>query len=420
MMVITNLPAPNFSNLAVESSTINFLCSYGGRIHYNTATRSNQRWIHNNKKMQTQSPNCMGSSFIFPVHGDVYPNGFFYVSVNIGNPPKTYHLDIDTGSDLTWVQCEVPANLHKPHHNPYKPKYNVVCCKDPLCASVNQPPDHPCRIPDDRCHYVVEYADHSSSLGVLVRDYFTFNEAANRHILAFGCGYHQKNSDPSLPVDGVFGLADGKSSLLRQLHSLNLTRNVIGHCFSRRGGGFLFFGDGLVPSGIVWTPMETNPLNHYLSGPVDLLLGEQTLVAENLDIVFDSGSTYTYLNSHTYINTLSKIMTEIKTKPLQAVDDELPVCWKGVKPFRSIEAVKNYFSPLALRFRNNVRFALPPENYLIVTSRGNVCMGILNAGEINLEHPNIIGDISMLDKVVVYDNERRMIGWASSNCDRRF
>lgn len=30
---------------------------------------------------------------------------FFYATIYIGNPPKRYYLDIDTGSNLTWVQC---------------------------------------------------------------------------------------------------------------------------------------------------------------------------------------------------------------------------------------------------------------------------------------------------------------------------
>jgi hypothetical protein len=31
------------------------------------------------------------------------------VNLNIGRPPKQYDLDIDTGSDLTWVQCDAPC-----------------------------------------------------------------------------------------------------------------------------------------------------------------------------------------------------------------------------------------------------------------------------------------------------------------------
>lgn len=31
------------------------------------------------------------------------------MSLNVGHPPKLYDLDIDTGSDLTWLQCDAPC-----------------------------------------------------------------------------------------------------------------------------------------------------------------------------------------------------------------------------------------------------------------------------------------------------------------------
>lgn len=34
---------------------------------------------------------------------------YYSVSLSIGNPPKLFELDIDTGSDLTWVQCDAPC-----------------------------------------------------------------------------------------------------------------------------------------------------------------------------------------------------------------------------------------------------------------------------------------------------------------------
>ncbi|KAJ0684095.1 putative nepenthesin [Helianthus annuus] len=49
------------------------------------------------------------SSIVFLVTGNVYPTGYYYVTVNIGNPPKPYWLDLDTGSDLTWLQCDAPC-----------------------------------------------------------------------------------------------------------------------------------------------------------------------------------------------------------------------------------------------------------------------------------------------------------------------
>lgn len=76
------------------------------------------------------------------------------------------------------------------------------------------------------------------------------------------CGYDQEFSAqfPSPYVDGVLGLANGKSSLVSQLLGFGLTQNVIGHCFGGQGKGFLFFGDDFLPSGLFWAPKVPNSL----------------------------------------------------------------------------------------------------------------------------------------------------------------
>lgn len=76
----------------------------------------------------------------------------------------------------------------------------------------------------------------------------------------YRCGYDQHYPGPNAPpyADGVLGLGYGKASVVTQLGSLGLTRRVVGHCLSSRGGGFLFFGDGLSAApGIIWTAMLT-------------------------------------------------------------------------------------------------------------------------------------------------------------------
>ncbi|KAL6962173.1 hypothetical protein U1Q18_037127 [Sarracenia purpurea var. burkii] len=351
-----------------------------------------------------------------------------YITLYIGNPSKPYYLDIDTGSNLTWVQCAASsdAKLLKAPNSPYKPNNNVLFCKDPLCSFVEQPKEYPCKTPNEQCDYEVHYSDYGSSLGVLVQDSFSLkltNGSASKPTLGFGCGYDQEFNGPFPPpyVDGVLGLANGKSSIVSQLRSFGLTRNVIGHCFARQGKGFLFFGDHLLPSGLVWAPMLSTSSNYYSVGPVNLLIDGKTSGPQGLKVIFDSGSTYTYLNPQAYQATLSLMQTALSGKKLIAVKDEnLPVCWKGAKPFQSVDAVKNNFSPLVLSFTNakNVAFVLPPEAYLVITSHGNVCLGILNGAQANLGNLNVIGDISLLDKLVVYDNERQMIGWTPFNCNK--
>ncbi|KAG2666814.1 hypothetical protein I3760_15G082700 [Carya illinoinensis] len=380
---------------------------------------------------QTKVPNRLGSSVVFPVQGNVYPVGSYHVNINIGNPPKLYDLDIDTGSDVTWVQCDAPCTgCTKPRDRLYKPKAtNLVPCADPACTAMNAPENPKCKDPKDQCDYEVNYADHGSSFGVLVKDNFPvrlYNGSSFSPQLAFGCGYNQKfsGSHPPPSTAGVLGLGNGKGSVVSQLHALGLTQNVVGHCLSGRGGGFLFVGDDLVPSsGILWTPISHNSFEyHYSSGPAELLFGGKPTGVKGLLIVFDSGSSYTYFNAQAYQTTVNLLRKDLTGKPLKDApeDKSLPICWKGPKSFKSVGHVKDYFKPLVLSFTNDrsVLLQLPPEAYLIVTKQGNVCLGILNSAEVGLENLNIIGDISMQDKMVIYNNEKQLIGWTPANCDR--
>ncbi|XP_075483909.1 LOW QUALITY PROTEIN: aspartic proteinase Asp1-like [Primulina tabacum] len=379
-------------------------------------------------KSQPKSGKGFGSSVIFPVTGNVYPLGYYHVTINIGQPPKPYFLDIDTGSDLTWLQCDAPCTKCTPApHALYKPNRNLITCLDPMCVSLHGPGNHDCPSPQEQCDYEIDYADHGSSLGVLIKDSFPLkftNSSTITPHLAFGCGYNQEVPDSShLPyTDGVLGLGIGKSSILSQLHNMGLIKNVIGHCLSAQGGGFLFFGDGFLPaSGIVWAPILSQS-KYYSLGLADLQFGGQASTIKGLQIVFDSGSTYTYFSSQSYNALVSQIKGDLKGKQLQdAVEDKsLPICWKGTKPFKSVRDAASYFKPITLTFTKakNVQFHLQPESYLIVTTHGNVCLGILNGGEVGLGSLNVIGDNFLQDKLVIYDNERHLIGWTSANCNR--
>ncbi|KAE9446491.1 hypothetical protein C3L33_21614, partial [Rhododendron williamsianum] len=317
---------------------------------------------NNKRQRKSTAASRFGSSVVFPVTGDVYPNGYYHATINVGHPPNPYFLDIDSGSDLTWLQCDAPCTkctpvimvsivlivvVIKAPHSPYKPSKDLVRCKDPLCASLDGLVNKPCDNPDEQCDYEVEYADHGSSMGVLVRDSFPLS-----------CGYNQEVPSSVHPpyTDGVLGLADGKSSIVSQL-------------------------------------------KHYKVGPAELLYGKQATGAKGFLVIFDSGSTYSYFNSDAYKATLSIMKKDLRGKKLEdAADDQsLPICWKGTKPFKSISDVKNYFKPL---------------------EHGNVCLGILNGTAVGLGNFNVLGDISLQDKMVIYDNEKQQIGWVTANCDR--
>lgn len=65
-----------------------------------------------------------------------------------------------------------PQYLVQAPHPIYKPSKDIVKCGDPLCALFHWPNEVPCPNPQEQCDYEIEYADHGSSIGVLVRDLF--------------------------------------------------------------------------------------------------------------------------------------------------------------------------------------------------------------------------------------------------------
>ncbi|XP_020596570.1 aspartyl protease APCB1-like, partial [Phalaenopsis equestris] len=113
---------------------------------------------------------------------------------------------------------------------------------------------------------------------------------------------------------------------------------------------------------------------------------------------------------------------DISTTSLKEAPEEkaLPLCWKAVKPFKSVLELNKYFQPIVLGFvsgKSLAQMVIPPENYFIVTEKGNACLGILNGNDVGLKDLILIGDISMQDMIIVYDNENQRIGWATG-CNR--
>ncbi|XP_054820402.1 aspartic proteinase Asp1-like isoform X1 [Prosopis cineraria] len=400
---------------------------------------SSSAWFGGKHKKESQSilagettsswvVNRAGSSILFRVHGNVYPVGFYNVTLNIGQPPRPYFLDVDSGSDLTWLQCDAPCTrCSETPHPLYQPSNDLVPCKDPLCASLQPSEEYECQHPD-QCDYEITYADHYSSLGVLVRDVFILNFTNGMQLkvrMALGCGYDQIFPASSYhPLDGVLGIGRGKTSLISQLNGQGLARNLVGHCLSAQGGGYIFFGDVYDSSRLIWTPMTSKDHSkHYSAGAAELIFGGKAMGVAD-PVTFDSGSSYTYFNSNAYQALISWLKKQLDRKPIKEAPDDLtvPMCWHPKRPFKRISEATKYFKPLALGFtrggKGEAMFEIPPEAYLIISTKGNVCLGILNGSEVGLGNLNLIGDISMLDKVMVFDNEKQLIGWAPANCDR--
>ncbi|KAM3311645.1 hypothetical protein ACQJBY_031960 [Aegilops geniculata] len=364
------------------------------------------------------------SAITLPLHGNVYPVGHYYVTMKIGNPPMPYFLDIDTGSNLTWLECKHPQLgcqhcTRHPKHPHYSPQLiNLkVECDNKYCDALRKDlaggnPICQHKKPH-QCHYNIQYVDGTSD-GVVSFDMISLRE--NGKSIAFGCGYSQQPQKETSPVDGVLGLGMGTVGFVPQLmlHKM-ITKNIIGHCLGKDGGGYLSFGEQFHLGGITWAPMRKYEL-FYSPGQATLHLNGQQIYKHGVNAVFDSGSTYTYIPARIYNPFVRKVQDMIGSSHREVHDDDLPHCWK----FKSIHEVQRLFKPLSLQFHNKIAMHIPAMNYLIHTRSNNRCLAILNGTQIpDGDRRILIGDATMRDMLVIYDNQHGKLGWVhQQQCTR--
>ncbi|KAF7090832.1 hypothetical protein CFC21_093525 [Triticum aestivum] len=384
------------------------------------------------KKLDVKGATSAGtnSTVLLPIKGNVFPDGQYYTSIFVGNPPRPYFLDVDTGSDLTWIQCDAPCtNCAQGPHPLYKPaKEKIVPPRDLLCQELQGDQNYceTCK----QCDYEIEYADRSSSMGVLAKDdmhLIATNGGKEKLDFVFGCAYDQQGQLLSSPAktDGILGLSSAAISLPSQLASKGIISNIFGHCITREtnGGGYMFLGDDYVPRwGMTWAPIRGGPDNLYHTEAQKVNYGDQELsmhghAGNSVQVIFDSGSSYTYLPEEMYKNLIDAIKDDSPNFVQDSSDTTLPLCWKA--DF----SVRSFFKPLNLHFGRRwfvvpKTFTIVPDDYLIISEKGNVCLGLLNGTEINHGSTIIVGDVSLRGKLVVHDNERRQIGWANSECTK--
>ncbi|XP_073360918.1 aspartyl protease AED1-like [Aegilops tauschii subsp. strangulata] len=140
----------------------------------------------------------------------------FIVVVGFGTPSQPSALLFDTGSDLSWVQCQ-PCTGHcyqqnGPLFDPTKSStYDVVRCGTPECSVAGG------MCNGTTCLYQIGYGDGSSTTGALSQETLTFSSSRTFSSFPFGCGTTNLGDFGS--VDGLLGLGRGQLSLASQTAS---------------------------------------------------------------------------------------------------------------------------------------------------------------------------------------------------------
>lgn len=355
-------------------------------------------------------------------------SGNYYVKVGLGSPVKYYSMLVDTGSSLSWLQCQ-PCSVYcysqvEPLFDPLASKtYKKLSCSTSECslikgATLNDPV---CQSNSNTCIYTASYGDSSFSLGSLSQDLLTLIPSQTLPRFVYGCG--QDNQGLFGRAAGIVGLAKDKLSLVAQVSS------KYGYAFSyclptafpisTRGGqgGFLSIGNTSVSpsSAYKFTPMiksSYNPSLYFLSlSSITVANKPLGVAAANYRVptIIDSGTVISRLPAPVYAALRQAFVKIMSNKYAQAPEYSiLDTCFRAT--LSSALAVPQ----IRLVFQGGADLSLGPHNALIEADRGVVCLAFApNSGTNQIA---IIGNHQQQTYKVAYDVSNTRIGFAAGGC----
>ncbi|XP_066374922.1 aspartyl protease family protein At5g10770-like [Miscanthus floridulus] len=170
----------------------------------------------------------------------------YVVTVGFGTPAVQQTVLIDTGSDLSWVQCK-PCNSGEcssqkdPLFDPSRSSsYSPARCDSDECKNLAACGDG-CSTngTNNQCRFGILYADGSRTAGVYSRDRLTLTRVDTVNNFRFGCGHDHRWS---ATYDGLLALGRLPMSLVVQTSSVY--RGAFSYCLPavNSRSGFLALG----------------------------------------------------------------------------------------------------------------------------------------------------------------------------------
>ncbi|KAL1808175.1 hypothetical protein DCAR_0727582 [Daucus carota subsp. sativus] len=142
------------------------------------------------------------------------------VSLSVGTPQQNVTMVLDTGSELSWLQCNTTGSGRPVFDPTQSSTYLPINCSSPACTT--QTRDFPIPTSCDsnkHCHATLSYADATSSEGNLASDTFNIG-ASGMPGTIFGCmdSGSTSNSGEDNKTTGLIGMNRGPLSFVSQMN----------------------------------------------------------------------------------------------------------------------------------------------------------------------------------------------------------
>ncbi|KAL2461648.1 Protein ASPARTIC PROTEASE IN GUARD CELL 1 [Abeliophyllum distichum] len=147
-------------------------------------------------------------------------SGEYFTRIGVGQPVKELYMVIDTGSDISWLQCEPCSECYQQSDPVFNPSgsstYKTLTCQAAQCTSLEV---SACRT--DTCLYQVSYGDGSYTVGDFVTETVSFGTSGSVANVAVGCGHD--NEGLFVGAAGLLGLGGGSLSLPSQIKATSFS-----------------------------------------------------------------------------------------------------------------------------------------------------------------------------------------------------
>ncbi|XP_042513324.1 aspartyl protease family protein At5g10770-like [Macadamia integrifolia] len=351
--------------------------------------------------------------------GNSLGTGDFVVRLGFGTPEQNFTVIFDTGSDLTWIQCQPCATQCYTQQDPYfnpsaSSTYSNIPCDSDACSQLSSAGYSQSSCTTD-CLYQVTYGDGSYSQGNFATDTLTLSSSDAFTNFEFGCG--QNNQGTFGTVDGLLGLGRSQISMISQ------TALTYGELFSyclpstTSSTGFLAFGTQAGSSSTPqYTPLLTNsnyPSFYFLNMTGISVGGKKLSIPESVFIIsgtiIDSGTVITRLAPTAYSALRSAFRQAMSKYPAAASPDSLFDTCYNLSGYTTITV-----PTIVLHFGGGTDLNVDKSGILCEVSSDIYCLAFAgNNADTDLE---ILGNMQQQTFEVVYNVAKEKLGFGAGAC----
>lgn len=367
-----------------------------------------------------------GNSLTAPLNpGESLGVGNYYTRIGLGTPPTYYPVVVDTGSSLSWIQCQPCLVYCHPQAAPlFNPSashtYQTLSCETNDCSSLKDATlNSPMCTSSDKCVYTATYGDQSFSRGYLSKDSLTFGSETLPSFV-FGCG--QNNDGLFGKSAGLVGLAKSSLSMLSQLSTKY--GKGFSYCLPSSsplgktgGGGYLSIGTTASSSASSFTPLlsdSRDPSLYFLKIYAITVSGKPlavTAAGYSVPTIIDSGTTISRLSAPVYGALREELVKIISSKyKLSESFSILDTCFAG-----TAAEIATVVPAVEMRFEGGAELKLAAKNVMLEVENGRTCLSFAANSDIR-DSIAIIGNQQQQTIEVVYDLANSRIGFGAAGC----